>query len=245
MKSAIRPIASTEAGLVGFCEMKVCRLALEFPERDPAARSWCKPRRTVRHVGSDVGVRRSLDQQGRRQGAPRRSPEWLRIGLGHRCFAEEVDVVVLDQPLVAGVARHPIARDRIGDRPADDHKAEARIDLLRASELVRGISGIARPQHVQPELMSAAGGTEPTDAARIASQPRDVGLEPSDAEIDVGDRGRIGRSRRHAKIERKNRSPGLRDHLVDHGILQPVVGDPRAAMHVHHGRGNPLTPRGR
>ena len=81
--------------------------------------------------------------------------------------------------------------------------------------------------------MSAAGAAEPTDAARIAAQPRGIGLQPSDAEIDVGDRGRIGRSRRHAKIERKNRSPGFRDHLVERGILQPVVGDPRTAMHIH------------
>ena len=143
------------------------RLALELSQRDLAARLGVGGGEFVRHVGRDIVVRGALDQQGRRQFCRHAAFEdGLRIGFRHRGFITEEGVVVFHQPLVAGCLRHPVARDGIGDRPAHHDVVEAGVDIAGASKFQGGVSGIARPQHVQQQLMAAARGAEPADLAR-------------------------------------------------------------------------------
>ena len=49
--------------------------------------------------------------------------------------------MIFDQPLIAGFACHRVARNRIGDRPADDNETEARVDVIGTGEFQRAYLG--------------------------------------------------------------------------------------------------------
>ena len=81
---------------------------------------------------------------------------------------------------------------------------------------------------------------DPIRAAAVEPGPR---LQPADPQVDIDERGRIGRLGRHAEVERGNEDAALGECPGDEVIVGPVLVDPGAAMHLNNRRVRPGTHR--
>jgi len=102
------------------------------------------------------GIRRQVVVVGALQQQRRRQPDILAAFEGklgapfrHRRLVLPIGMMRVDQPLVAALLHHAVARMRIGDRPADDHVRHGGIGrrgrgaVLR--QLDRRVARIGRP----------------------------------------------------------------------------------------------------
>ena len=85
-------------------------------------------------------------------------------------------------------------------------------------------------------LVAAARGAVGADPVGAAAELARMGLEPADAQIDILQRGRVGRLGRVAKVDRQHHDAGGRQ--IERGVLPvgAVLVGPGAAMHLQHRR---------
>ena len=180
----------------------------------------------------DIGVRRALDDDHRRQvGGLAAVEQRAGVALRHVGLGRETGIVGGDQALVAGVAHHAVARQRIEDRPAGDEEIDARIGVAEG-RIRRRPARVGGTQRDQPQLLRAARRAEPADGRGIHAEGSGIGLEPADAVADVVDHSRILRRVRQAEIEREDADAVGREVFVDDLVVQPVAGAPGAAVNV-------------
>ena len=166
------------------------RLAVEFVQFEAAAAGAIGGGEAVGHVGGHVVVGQTLHDDGRRQRRRRLAAfqDQLRVALRHLGFRGPIGVMRLDQPRVALLLHHAVARQRVGDRPAQHQVRQARI---LAGQRQGRIARVVGQQRAEQQLMRAARGAEPADQIPPAAELVRMRLQPARREIDVGDRGGI------------------------------------------------------